>query len=60
MSKFSQSAGAFWRRHPESNQGIKDLQSSALPLGYAAMVKRWLTLSYKAVYWKIKPLITKN
>ena len=26
----------FWRRHPESNQGIKDLQSSALPLGYAA------------------------
>ncbi len=29
----------FWRRHPESNQGIKDLQSSALPLGYAAILK---------------------
>jgi hypothetical protein len=24
------------RRHPDSNWGIKDLQSSALPLGYAA------------------------
>ena len=26
-----------WRRHPDSNRGIKDLQSSALPLGYAAV-----------------------
>lgn len=25
-----------WRRHPESNRGITDLQSVALPLGYAA------------------------
>lgn len=24
------------RRHPDLNWGIKDLQSSALPLGYAA------------------------
>jgi hypothetical protein len=26
------------RRHPDSNWGIKDLQSSALPLGYAAII----------------------
>lgn len=25
-----------WRRHPDSNRGIADLQSAALPLGYAA------------------------
>ena len=24
-----------WRRHPDSNWGVEDLQSSALPLGYA-------------------------
>ena len=29
-----------WRRHPDSNRGIKDLQSSALPLGYAAALER--------------------
>ena len=27
----------FDRRHPDSNWGIKDLQSSALPLGYTAL-----------------------
>ena len=27
------------RRHPDLNWGIKDLQSSALPLGYAAVDK---------------------
>jgi hypothetical protein len=26
----------FWRHHPESNWGIKVLQTSALPLGYGA------------------------
>jgi hypothetical protein len=26
------------RRHPDLNWGIKDLQSSALPLGYAAIL----------------------
>ena len=31
--------GMLWRRHPESNWGIKVLQTSALPLGYAA--KKW-------------------
>src|SRR3990172_2005239 len=30
--------GRGWRRHPDSNRGIKDLQSSALPLGYAAVL----------------------
>ena len=28
------------RRHPDSNRGIKVLQTSALPLGYAAL-KKW-------------------
>lgn len=28
-----------WRRHPESNRGITDLQSVALPLGYAAVLE---------------------
>ncbi len=28
-----------WRRHPDSNWGIELLQSSALPLGYAALCK---------------------
>ena len=26
-----------WRRHPESDRGIADLQSAALPLGYGAI-----------------------
>ncbi len=26
-----------WRRYPESNWGIKVLQTSALPLGYSAV-----------------------
>src|SRR4030067_3060928 len=30
--------GKGWRRHPDSNRGIKDLQSSAFPLGYADVV----------------------
>ena len=29
--------GIFWRRHPESDRGIKVLQTSALPLGYGAV-----------------------
>lgn len=29
-------ATCFERRHPESNRGIKVLQTSALPLGYVA------------------------
>ena len=28
----------FWRRHPESDRGIADLQSAALPLGYGAIL----------------------
>ena len=27
----------FWRRHPDLNWGIADLQSAALPLGYGAI-----------------------
>ena len=30
----------FWRRHPESDRGIADLQSAALPLGYGAVSSR--------------------
>ncbi len=33
----------FWRRHPDSNRGIKVLQTLALPLGYGAKyTKKWL------------------
>ncbi len=28
----------FWRHHPDLNRGIKLLQSSALPLGYGAVI----------------------
>jgi hypothetical protein len=27
-----------WRRHPDSNRGIRVLQTLALPLGYAAIL----------------------
>jgi hypothetical protein len=33
------------RRRPDSNRGIKDLQSFALPLGYAAMIVRHLNIT---------------
>ncbi len=35
-------AGLFknWRRHPDSNWRIKVLQTSALPLGYAALTEK--------------------
>ena len=26
-----------WRRHPDLNRGVADLQSAALPLGYGAI-----------------------
>src|SRR2546421_8740280 len=29
--------GGIWRRHPDSNRGIRVLQTLALPLGYAAI-----------------------
>ena len=32
--------GFFWRRHPDLNRGIADLQSTALPLGYGAILER--------------------
>ena len=30
----------YWRRHPDLNWGIKVLQTSALPLGYGAILER--------------------
>ena len=33
---FPKGSVSFWRRHPESDRGIKVLQTSALPLGYGA------------------------
>ena len=27
----------FWRRHPDLDRGVADLQSAALPLGYGAI-----------------------
>ena len=39
-------ASAFsWRRHPESNWGMKVLQTSALPLGYGATLRGCANLS---------------
>ncbi len=32
--------GEAWRRHPDSNRRMEVLQTSALPLGYAA-IKKW-------------------
>ena len=32
---------AIWRRHPDSNWGIRALQAPALPLGYVALTPRW-------------------
>ena len=32
---------SFWRRHPDSDWGVADLQSTALPLGYGAIVAYW-------------------
>ena len=34
------------RRYPDSNWGIKDLQSSALPLGYTARNLRLVLVAY--------------
>ena len=36
LSSGASKAIFFWRHHPESNRGIKVLQTSALPLGYGA------------------------
>jgi hypothetical protein len=37
----------FWRRHPDLNWGIEVLQTSALPLGYGAILNCTLSLSKK-------------
>ena len=37
----------FWRRHPDLNWGIEVLQTSALPLGYGAVLNCTLSLSKK-------------
>ena len=31
----------YWRRRPESNRRMADLQSAALPLGYVALIFNW-------------------
>ena len=36
-SAYSATSAYLWRHHPESNWGIKVLQTSALPLGYGAL-----------------------
>ena len=30
---------SFWRHHPDLNRGVKVLQTSALPLGYGAIIE---------------------
>ena len=42
----------FWRRHPDLNRGIKVLQTSALPLGYDALIIDLLIFS---VSLRMKP-----
>ena len=37
-----------WRHHPDLNWGIKVLQTSALPLGYSAILQ-WICL-YNYIY----------
>ncbi len=41
-----------FRRHPDSNWGIKDLQSSALPLGYAAILNFFSNRLLRQFYCK--------
>ena len=36
----NRSSVSCWRRHPDLNWGIKVLQTSALPLGYSAILER--------------------
>jgi hypothetical protein len=50
LKAFHLSSLAPTRRHPDSNWGIKDLQSSALPLGHAAIFRKLLTQTYGAIY----------
>ena len=40
----------FWRHHPESNRGIKVLQTSALPLGYGAVFSFSKNRTLKSVF----------
>ena len=42
---------SFWRRHPDSNWGIADLQSAALPLGYGAIYGICGPFVRKSVLW---------
>ena len=55
VSPLAQSSTQSWRRRPESNRRIEVLQTSALPLGYAA-----LPLSANLVYPWADPPITKT
>ena len=41
---------SFWRRHPESDRGIADLQSAALPLGYGA-IYAICSFRSKSLFW---------
>ena len=46
----------FWRHHPESNWGIKVLQTSALPLGYGAGIWLLRHIDMKKKKWKASTL----
>ena len=37
IKMFEKRVSFIWRRHPDLNRGIADLQSAALPLGYDAL-----------------------
>ena len=47
----------FWRHHPESDRGIKVLQTSALPLGYGALFKFCNALKKSAHQYSLGVLI---
>ena len=61
---FARSAFLFWRRHPDLNRGMKVLQTSALPLGYDALLTYYILsgwicyrniMGWKPRYLQIEP-----
>lgn len=47
----------FNRRHPDLNWGIKDLQSSALPLGYTAILKNGINIGFLYINKNLKKIL---
>ena len=43
----------FWRRHPDSNRGIRVLQTRALPLGYIAEYIQFVLMNSYSITSKL-------